>query len=123
MPPELPTASFGRRTAAFFVDAVLCALVAGLFTYPDPPGGWSTLVLLVAYTGFIGLFGESPGMRLLGMRVQGIADGRPIGVFRALLRTLLIIVLIPALITTTDGRRWHDKVAGSTVLRTRTAPA
>ncbi|SHN42399.1 RDD family protein [Cryptosporangium aurantiacum] len=92
-------------------------MVAGLFTYPDPPGGWSTLVFLVAYTLFIGLFGESPGMRLLGIRCLGVADSRPIGLFRGLLRTLLIIVLIPALLTTADGRRYHDKIAGSIVLR------
>ncbi|WP_344649680.1 RDD family protein [Cryptosporangium japonicum] len=113
-PPS--TASFGRRAAAFLVDGVLCAMVAGLFTYPDPPGGWSTVVFLVAYTGFIGLFGESPGMRLLKIHCQGIADGRPIGLGRALLRTVLIILLIPALLITSDGRRWHDKVTGSLVV-------
>ncbi|GAA3387380.1 RDD family protein [Cryptosporangium minutisporangium] len=119
VPSDLPTASFGRRAAAFLVDGVLCAMVAGLFTYPDPPGGWSTLVFLVAYTLFVGLFAESPGMRLLKLRCEGVADGRPIGLFRALLRTLLIILLIPALLTTADGRRWHDKIAGSTVVAAR----
>ena len=121
VPSELHTASFGRRAAAFLVDGVLCAMVAGLFTYPDPPGGWSTLVFLVAYTLFIGLFAESPGMRLLRIRCEGVADGRPIGLFRALLRTALIILLVPALLTTADGRRWHDKVTGAIVLRTSRA--
>lgn len=107
--------------AAFVVDALLCALVAGLFTYPDPPGGWSTLVFLVAYTAFIGLFGESPGMRLLKIHCEGVADGRPIGLGRALLRTVLIILLVPALLIMSDGRRWHDKVAGSTVAPNRRA--
>ncbi|TQS44534.1 RDD family protein [Cryptosporangium phraense] len=116
---ELPTGSFGRRFVAYLVDAVLCALVAGLFTYPDPPGGWSTPVFLVAYTGFVGLFGESPGLRLLGLRVEGVADGRPIGLGRALLRTLLIIIVIPVLVPSGDGRRYHDKVVGSIVTRRR----
>ncbi|MFI5953452.1 RDD family protein [Cryptosporangium sp. NPDC051539] len=118
---ELPTGTFGRRFVAFLVDSVLCSLVAGLFTYPDPPGGWSTLVFLVAYTGFTGLFGESPGLRVLGMRVEGVADGRPIGLGRALLRTLLIIIVIPVLVPSADGRRYHDKVVGSIVTRTRGA--
>jgi uncharacterized RDD family membrane protein YckC len=113
------TASFGRRAGAFLVDAVLCSLVAGLFTYPDAPGGWSTLVFLVAYTAFIGLFGESPGMRLLRIHCEGIADARPIGLARALLRTALIVLLVPALLITSDGRRWHDKVTGAVVLDNR----
>lgn len=96
-------------------------MVAGLFTYPDPPGAWSTLVFLVAYTGFIGVFGESPGMRLLKIHCEGIADGRPIGLGRALLRTALIVLLVPALLITNDGRRWHDKVTGATVTPNRPA--
>ena len=115
----LPMASFGRRAAAFIVDAVLCSLVAGLFTYPNPPGGWSTVVFLVAYTAFIGLFGESPGMRLLKIHCEGVADRRPIGLGRALLRTVLIILLVPALLITSDGRRWHDKITGSVVCTAR----
>ena len=116
-----PLASFGRRAAAFVVDAVLCAMVAGLFTYPNPPGGWSTVVFLVAYTLFIGVFGESPGMRLLKIHCEGVADARPIGLGRALLRTVLIILLVPALLITSDGRRWHDKVTGAVVTPHRPA--
>jgi uncharacterized RDD family membrane protein YckC len=123
LPAGLETASFGRRAAAFVVDAVLCALVAGLFTYPNPPGGWSTLVFLIAYSAFIGVFAESPGMRLFGLRCEGVADRRPIGLFRAALRSALIVVLIPALLIGPDGRRWHDRIVGSIVLRRSPQPA
>src|SRR3954469_7350362 len=43
LPEEGPgaVATFGRRMIAFVLDAVVCALVAGLWTAPDAPGPWS----------------------------------------------------------------------------------
>ena len=43
-----------------------------------------------------GLLGFSIGKRLAGLKVEG-PDGRPIGVPRALLRTFLLALVIPAL--------------------------
>jgi len=122
IPASVAAAGFGRKTAAFLVDAVLCALVAGLFTGPHrAPGNWSLLVFVLVYPVFIGFFGQSPGMRLLGIHCEGVADARPIGVFRAVLRTLLLVLLVPALLTGPDGRPWHDRIVGSIVLRNRPA--
>jgi uncharacterized RDD family membrane protein YckC len=117
LPPGLVPAGFGRRTVAFLIDAILCGLVASLFTAPELPKNWSLLVFVVMYPVFIGFFGQSPGLRLLGLRCEGIADGRPIGFFRAALRTVLICVLIPALLPGPDGRPWHDKIVGSILVR------
>lgn len=104
------------------MDGILCALVAALFTGPhQPPGNWSLLVFVLVYPVFIGFFGQSPGLRLLGLRCEGIADGRPIGLGRAALRTVLIVVLVPALLTGADGRPWHDRTVGSIMLRNRPA--
>ena len=78
LPAEGPgsLASFGSRIGAFLVDAVAAALIAGLFTAPSLPGNWSlvsfaaiTVVTLVA-------FGQTPGMRLLGLRLAAV-PGRP----------------------------------------------
>src|SRR3954467_5118435 len=78
-------AGFGSRVVAFLVDALASALVAGLFTAPRLPGNWSlaafagvTVVTLVA-------FGQTPGMRLLGLRLahpragERLAPGRGAG--------------------------------------------
>lgn len=78
-------------------------------------------MFVVIYSFFLGLFAESPGMRLFGLRCEGVADGRPIGLFRAALRSLLIVVLIPALLIAPDGRRWHDRIVGSVVIHHRPA--
>jgi uncharacterized RDD family membrane protein YckC len=116
------TAGFGRRLGGFAIDGVLAALVAALFTRPDPPGPWSTLVFVVAHTLFVGFFGETPGMRLVGLRCT-TPSGRNPGPLRALGRAILLVLLIPALLTDSTGRRWHDRLAGTDVVRRVPLPA
>lgn len=110
-------ATFGRRMTAFVLDAVLCALVAGLWTAPDPPGLWSFVPLAVLYVGAVPLTGQTLGMRLLGLRLVRL-DGRQPGVPSAVSRFVLLSLLIPALISDRDGRGLHDKAARTVVVRT-----
>ncbi len=110
-------ASFGRRLVALAVDAVLSVLVASLFTRPDAPRLWSAIVLVGVYTFFVGFFGQTPGMRLLGIACVRVADGCRLGLGRAALRALLLQALVPAVIVDRDGRGWHDRAAGSVVVR------
>jgi uncharacterized RDD family membrane protein YckC len=109
-------ATLGRRARAFAVDAIGSALVAGIFTRPNPPGDWSLLVFCLVYVGFIGAFGQSPGMRLMRLRVIRLPSGHPIGLIGAVVRTLLLVLLVPALITDRDGRGLHDKAAQAAVI-------
>ncbi|MDT7573474.1 MAG: hypothetical protein QOE05_3648 [Actinomycetota bacterium] len=110
-------ATFGRRMIAFVLDAVICALVAGLWTAPDAPGPWSFVPLGVLYVVAVPLTGQTLGMRLLGTRVIQLGRGRP-EVPRAALRFVLLCLLIPALISDRDGRGLHDKAARTVVVRT-----
>jgi len=110
-------AGFGRRLAALVVDGVLCVLVAALFTRPAAPRLWSALVLFVEYTFFVGLFAQTPGMRLLRIACVRIGTGGPIGIPRAALRATLLQLFVPAVMLDRDGRGWHDKAAGSVVVR------
>jgi uncharacterized RDD family membrane protein YckC len=110
-------AGFGRRLAALAVDGVLAALVAAVFTRPEPPGLWSSVVLVLSYTFFTGVYGQTPGMRLLGIGVVRVANGRPLGLPRAALRALLLQLLLPAVVMDADGRGWHDRAVGSVVVR------
>jgi len=66
--------------------------------------------LLTALTGF------TVGKRLLGIRVVRI-DGRPVGFVWALVRTLLLLAVVPALITDHDLRGLHDRAANTIVIR------
>jgi uncharacterized RDD family membrane protein YckC len=113
----LAVASFGRRLAALIVDCLLSVGVAALFSRPDPPGLLGAVVFFVSYTLFLGLFAQSPGMRLLGLRcVRTTGDGR-IGIPRAALRTALLQLVVPAVLTDSRGRAWHDRAAESAVVR------
>jgi uncharacterized RDD family membrane protein YckC len=74
------------------------------------------LVLVLEYGVFLGLFGQTPGMRLTRIRCVSVTDGGVIGVPRALLRGLLLALFVPALIMDSYGRGLHDKAAGSVML-------
>jgi uncharacterized RDD family membrane protein YckC len=56
------------------------------------------------------------GKRVLGMRVARL-DGRPVGFWWALVRTILLIAVIPPLVTDRDLRGLHDRAANTIVLR------
>jgi uncharacterized RDD family membrane protein YckC len=109
-------ASLSRRFVALLADWVLCLLVSRLFANPVTEGWAPVGVLVVEYTFFIGLFGQTPGMRLGRLRCVGVGTGRPVGIPRALLRAVLLALVVPALVM--DGRRrgLHDRAAGTIVL-------
>jgi uncharacterized RDD family membrane protein YckC len=116
----LPVASLRRRFGALMVDWLLCLLIAG-FMGPFPNNNWAPFVLIVEYAFFIGLFGQTPGMRLVKIACVSVADGRPIGIPRAFVRGVLLAVVVPALIMDRQRRGWHDRAAGSIVITTRPA--
>lgn len=107
----------GPRVAAFLLDALLSALVAGLFTAPELPRNWSLLVFASQYVVCTALFARTPAMRLLGLRVSRVDRPVRIGLVRAAARTGLLVLLVPALITDADGRGLHDRLCSTAVLR------
>lgn len=110
----------GTRLVAFVIDAVLSALVAGLFTAPHLPGNVSLIVFAAEYILFGAFFAQTPGMRVVGvrmLRVDGADRPARIGLARAVVRTALLMVIVPALITDADGRGVHDRLAGTAVVR------
>jgi uncharacterized RDD family membrane protein YckC len=109
-------ASLGRRFAALLTDWILCLLIGGLF---GPLNGsvWPLVVLIVEYTFFIGLFGQTPGKFVVGIRCVSVSTGGPIGLPRAALRAVLLALIVPALIMDADRRGLHDRAAGSVVVR------
>jgi len=116
-----PVASLKRRFGALMLDWLLCLLVAGL--WERPPQYWPPVILIVEYGFFLGLFSQTPGMRLAKIACVSTADGRPIGVLRALLRGALLAVLVPALIMDRQQRGLHDRIVGSVMVATAPAAA
>jgi uncharacterized RDD family membrane protein YckC len=111
-----------RRFGALVLDWFLCLLIGGIFADPMRDGWPPVLVLVLEYGFFIGLFGQTPGMWVARIRCVGVADGRPIGVLRALVRGILLALVVPALIMDADRRGVHDRLAGSIVLTSPAAP-
>jgi uncharacterized RDD family membrane protein YckC len=120
---EIP--SLVRRLGALLIDWVIAALsavaLAGVHYPPapidkDPSETFIIIAFFVVEVGVLtGLLGRSIGKRLLGMKVEN-PDGRPIGVPRALLRTVLLAMVLPAIVMTDDKRGIHDLAAGSRVI-------
>src|SRR4051794_41893095 len=77
-------ASFGSRVLAFCVDALGSALIAGLFTAPRLPGNWSLAAFAAVTLVTLVLFGQTPGMRLLGLRLAHPRSGERLALWRAL---------------------------------------
>ncbi len=65
---------------------------------------------------FLILASGSIGHLLLGMRVVPLTPGW-IGVWRPIVRTVLLAMLVPALIADRDRRGLHDRLAGTVLVR------
>ncbi|MGB3438012.1 MAG: RDD family protein [Actinophytocola sp.] len=120
-------ATRGVRLLALLVDFVLMALATSLFVEtdvnrPDVMQTFqlaATLVWFVVTSVMVALFGFTAGKALFGLRVVRI-DGKPmVGPVRAVPRTVLTALILPAAIGDADGRGLHDKVTGTMVVRTR----
>jgi uncharacterized RDD family membrane protein YckC len=115
-------ASYGRRLVALFIDwavAVLIAAALARVLHWSPQSraladlavfGLSVWLL----TGFLGL---TIGKLLCGLRVVRL-DGRPVGPVWALVRTALLLLVVPALLWDRDHRGLHDRAADTVVINT-----
>jgi uncharacterized RDD family membrane protein YckC len=106
-----------------WVIAALSAVALAGVHYPPAPidkDPSETFIIIgffvVEVAVLTGLLGRSIGKRLLGIKVEN-PDGRPIGVPRALLRTVLLAMVLPAIVMTDDKRGIHDLAAGSRVIK------
>jgi uncharacterized RDD family membrane protein YckC len=114
-------ARFGRRLVAILVDWFLCDLIAaGFMGYRLGQGGVGSFKPLVVFVLMnlllVGTLGSTIGHRLLGIRVVRIG-GTAAGPFLALIRTVLLAAVIPAVIWDRDARGFHDKIAGTVTVR------
>lgn len=106
-------ARLGRRVGALFIDYGAAYLISGFY-------GWDSLAILAIFAiiqiVFLPTLQGSPGHRILGMRLVQV-DGSWVGLWRPILRTALLIVVIPAVVWDADQRGLHDKAAGTVLVR------
>lgn len=118
LPDEGPrsVARVGRRVLAILVDWALAALPAYLLVGGPHPELWNVLFFAILQIVFIPTIGGSLGHRLLGLRVVPLAGGW-VGIWRPIVRTILLCLVIPVLVWDSDQRAFHDKIAGTVLIR------
>jgi uncharacterized RDD family membrane protein YckC len=110
-------APFGRRLIALFADWTLSYFVAVFLASL----GWGSarvlqyLVFAVEVILFTSITGSSIGQRLMKLRVISCPDGSYLPPQRVLLRTFLLVLVIPALFTK-NKRGLHDVLAKSLII-------
>jgi len=114
-------AGFGQRVAALALDWALSSVVAVLLgmRYASPTYNLTVFVLTAALIWLaVAGTGASIGQHVLGISVARLAGGR-LPLLQALVRTALMLLVFPAVITDADGRGLHDKAVGSAVVKSR----
>nr|WP_196789810.1 RDD family protein [Streptomyces caniscabiei] len=109
----------GRRLGALAVDWGLCLLIAyGLITdgYDQATSNWALLIFFLLHALTLGTVGFTPGKRLFGLRVVA-QDTGTVNPWRALVRTALLCLAVPALVWDRDGRGLHDRLARTVEVR------
>ena len=118
-------APFGPRLGAFLVDALASALIAGLFVQSAHrhgatghlPGTWSLIPFALDYVVGLLVAGRTIGMYLVKVRVIRVDRTVAVDPFRAIARTALLAIGIPAVLMDRDGRGLHDRFTQTAVVR------
>ena len=115
LPEEGPrsVAGMGRRVGALLIDWAICTLIAVALFHDQY---WTLAVFAVQDYLLTALTGLTIGKRLAGIRVVRL-DGKPVGLLWGLVRTVLLLTIIPPLVTDRDLRGLHDRAANTIVIR------
>jgi uncharacterized RDD family membrane protein YckC len=118
LPEEGPrsVASMGRRLLALLIDWLLSLLIARTFFGHSDVTVITLLIFAAEVYLLTALTGYTVGKRVCGLRVARL-DGKPVGLGWALVRTLLLLAVVPALVTDRDLRGLHDRAANTIVIR------
>jgi len=109
-------ARIGRRFGAVILDWALAAVPAYLLIGGSHPELWNLVCFAVLQIIFIPTLGGSIGHRLFGLRVVPLVGGW-VGIWRPVVRTVLLMLVIPVLVWDSDQRGFHDKIAGTVLVR------
>ena len=139
-------AGAGRRVAALVVDWLACLLISAALFPASGAAALSLVrgepmatlgVFALENVLLVGTVGHTLGHRLLNLRVRTLAPwapperaadaprptarsadlGRIPGLLRAVVRTALLLLVIPAVVRDGDGRGLHDRAAGTAIVR------
>jgi uncharacterized RDD family membrane protein YckC len=107
-----------RRVGALFVDWLICwvIVVVAIRPYQADVAYWTLALFAAQDYLFTSLTGFTVGKLLFRIGVTTL-DGSRIGPLWGLVRTLLLLTVIPPLLTDRDLRGLHDRAANTVVVR------
>ena len=105
--------SMGRRLGALLIDWAVCTLIAAALFHDQY---WTLVVFAVQDYLLTSLTGLTLGKRLTGIRAARL-DAKPVGLLWGLVRTLLLLTVVPPLVADRDLRGLHDRAANTIVIR------
>lgn len=108
-------APFARRLGAFLLDLVLAALLSAAIVR-GAPGQRSLGPWALDYVVGMLVFGRTAGMALTGLRVIRVDADEAIGPVRAVVRTALLLLVLPGLIVDSDLRGLQDRLTSTAVI-------
>ena len=108
----MSVASMPRRMLALLIDWLLSMLIAYWLTRSQ---FWTIAVFAVEDYLLTALTGCTIGKRLLGIRVIRTGGG-PVGFGWALVRTAILLTVVPPLLSDRDLRGLHDRAADTIVV-------
>lgn len=116
LPSEGPgsVAPIGRRFLGYVIDWCLCAGASALLMDGSVRLVWPLFTVVSVV--LLSLFGATIGQFVLGMRTVPVARRWPMPL-RAVVRTALLLLLLPTLIWNRDGQPLQDVAAGTAVVR------
>lgn len=122
-------ATYVRRFVALCIDWFACMLIASVIFSPfvpftpnlifgSPDLSLAVLALFVLETCFlVWLIGGSFGQRLVGLSVVSVIGPGRVTLWRSLVRSLMVALVLPPLIVDGQGRGLQDRVAQTEVMR------
>jgi uncharacterized RDD family membrane protein YckC len=107
-----------RRVGALFIDWFVCwaIVVVAIRPYQADVAYWTLALFAAQDYLFTSLTGCTVGKLALRMRVVKLDDSK-IGPLWGLVRTLLLLTVIPPLLSDRDLRGLHDRAANTVVVR------
>ena len=124
-------ASFWRRFGGYLIDYVIVGVGTSIISFVIAATISGTLapvislVIAVSYYVLLNANGGTLGKQAVGIRLQDVNTGEDIGMGRALLRLIVaiasgLVLLLGYFWSIWDDKKqtWHDKAAGSIVVKT-----
>ena len=116
----------GKRVLALLINWVLCYLIVSAVTHHSvtkvsdsaywATQYWTTVACFLEIWLFTAMSGFSVGKRLVRIRVMRTSGARP-GFGWTALRTILLFLMIPPLVSDRDLRGLHDRASDTVVIR------